>query len=193
MDVQTSWQAFACTGNILRYLDYKQLVQLPAEHPGQRRLSLAVAAHKGDTVALLDREVRTAEYVLRAERHAGLVDLGDDLPRARRRRELDVERGQVLLFDLQPFEALELLDARLHLVRLRGLVAELLDEFLGLFDHALLVFIGSHLLCPAFGAQHDIFRIGNLVIGRFAQRKLDRRSEERRVGKECRSRWSPYH
>src|SRR5258708_10918449 len=23
--------------------------------------------------------------------------------------------------------------------------------------------------------------------------KLDRRSEERRVGKECRSRWSPYH
>ena len=22
---------------------------------------------------------------------------------------------------------------------------------------------------------------------------LDRRSEERRVGKECRSRWSPYH
>ena len=26
-----------------------------------------------------------------------------------------------------------------------------------------------------------------------AMRILDRRSEERRVGKECRSRWSPYH
>src|SRR5215211_8613826 len=26
-----------------------------------------------------------------------------------------------------------------------------------------------------------------------AARHLDRRSEERRVGKECRSRWSPYH
>src|SRR6266481_3876754 len=26
-----------------------------------------------------------------------------------------------------------------------------------------------------------------------AQRVRDRRSEERRVGKECRSRWSPYH
>src|SRR5256885_8609375 len=25
------------------------------------------------------------------------------------------------------------------------------------------------------------------------QRRIDRRSEERRVGKECRSRWSPYH
>ena len=24
-------------------------------------------------------------------------------------------------------------------------------------------------------------------------KKLDKRSEERRVGKECRSRWSPYH
>src|SRR2546422_9079828 len=26
-----------------------------------------------------------------------------------------------------------------------------------------------------------------------AERPADRRSEERRVGKECRSRWSPYH
>ena len=30
MDAAASWQAFACTGNILRYLDYKQRVQLPA-------------------------------------------------------------------------------------------------------------------------------------------------------------------
>ena len=27
----------------------------------------------------------------------------------------------------------------------------------------------------------------------FCGRRRDRRSEERRVGKECRSRWSPYH
>ena len=27
----------------------------------------------------------------------------------------------------------------------------------------------------------------------FIQRLRDERSEERRVGKECRSRWSPYH
>lgn len=32
MDVQTSWQAFACTGNILRYLEYKQ-TQMTDEHP----------------------------------------------------------------------------------------------------------------------------------------------------------------
>ena len=29
--------------------------------------------------------------------------------------------------------------------------------------------------------------------GRTTDRKRDDRSEERRVGKECRSRWSPYH
>src|SRR5258707_15249539 len=33
---------------------------------------------------------------------------------------------------------------------------------------------------PAANAQHDVF-------------KTVPRSEERRVGKECRSRWSPYH
>src|SRR5260370_22281906 len=32
-----------------------------------------------------------------------------------------------------------------------------------------------------------------LVIGRDAAGKAFARSEERRVGKECRSRWSPYH
>src|SRR2546426_10832754 len=31
----------------------------------------------------------------------------------------------------------------------------------------------------------------NLLTERFRQRRV--RSEERRVGKECRSRWSPYH
>src|SRR5258708_40050161 len=30
----------------------------------------------------------------------------------------------------------------------------------------------------------------NIKLGKF---ELDNRSEERRVGKECRSRWSPYH
>lgn len=32
MDAETSWQAFACTGNIFRYLDYKQTLdpEMPA-------------------------------------------------------------------------------------------------------------------------------------------------------------------
>ena len=35
-----------------------------------------------------------------------------------------------------------------------------------------------------------IFALIMIAIGIFSARK---RSEERRVGKECRSRWSPYH
>src|SRR3712207_864797 len=37
--------------------------------------------------------------------------------------------------------------------------------------------------------------INNMVIGvsEGYEKKLEVRSEERRVGKECRSRWSPYH
>ena len=38
---------------------------------------------------------------------------------------------------------LELFDARLHLIRLGGLVAELLDELFGLLDHPLLVLVGA--------------------------------------------------
>ena len=35
--------------------------------------------------------------------------------------------------------------------------------------------------------------IGNLVEGETYSFSVTARSEERRVGKECRSRWSPYH
>ena len=35
--------------------------------------------------------------------------------------------------------------------------------------------------------------IGGRESGSPAERKAQERSEERRVGKECRSRWSPYH
>ena len=37
------------------------------------------------------------------------------------------------------------------------------------------------------GAISVVFPLGQVVVG------LGLRSEERRVGKECRSRWSPYH
>src|SRR5205807_6729574 len=34
---------------------------------------------------------------------------------------------------------------------------------------------------------------GNIIAGAFHFAPMEFRSEERRVGKECRSRWSPYH
>ena len=47
-------------------------------------------------------------------------------------------------------------------------------------------------------AHHIIFSAGLLLIvgyifGQLAEKIKLPRSEERRVGKECRSRWSPYH
>src|SRR3712207_2473049 len=48
------------------------------------------------------------------------------------------------------------------------------------------------------GAPHEVYRFdaghGSLVDDeRVRQVRAELRSEERRVGKECRSRWSPYH
>src|SRR5256885_8031939 len=39
----------------------------------------------------------------------------------------------------------------------------------------------------------DAARVGIEGVSRFGKAALVTRSEERRVGKECRSRWSPYH
>src|SRR3989442_13861518 len=49
---------------------------------------------------------------------------------------------------------------------------------------------GTEVTCPWHGATFDL-RTG-AVLGPPAQTGV-KRSEERRVGKECRSRWSPYH
>src|SRR2546426_6008981 len=43
----------------------------------------------------------------------------------------------------------------------------------------------------AFGSRHHLFFIVIVFLARL--HRAWTRSEERRVGKECRSRWSPYH
>ena len=49
---------------------------------------------------------------------------------------------------------------------------------------------------PSSGRQNIRIKlkniIGQLILEKTCQH-VDDRSEERRVGKECRSRWSPYH
>src|SRR3712207_8853908 len=45
----------------------------------------------------------------------------------------------------------------------------------------------------AFAATGLILRTGDVPVSLTAPGALRARSEERRVGKECRSRWSPYH
>ena len=62
--------------------------------------------------------------------------------------------------------------------------------------------VGKSTLCRAvakhFGAQYfdtgAMYRAATLAVLRAGVNPAEhRRSEERRVGKECRSRWSPYH
>ena len=49
------------------------------------------------------------------------------------------------------------------------------------------VFDNCYTTCPVCAPAR-----GSFITGRFVNR-IGTRSEERRVGKECRSRWSPYH
>ena len=147
--------------------------QLAREHACQRGLALAVTAYQSYLRAALDRELGPREYVLGAERLADALYLGHDLSRAWCGRELYVEAREILLVDLDALDAFELLYARLHLIALGGLVAELLDELLGLLDHALLVLVGGQLLAAALGAQLDELGVGHLVVVYLAQRQLD--------------------
>src|SRR2546427_166015 len=48
-------------------------------------------------------------------------------------------------------------------------------------------------IAPLIGPQTVVLTAMNGVPWWFLQGGVDARSEERRVGKECRSRWSPYH
>ena len=42
------------------------------------------------------------------------------------------------------------------------------------------------------GTVDRVKKVANIIVG-YVKKKYKVRSEERRVGKECRSRWSPYH
>ena len=41
--------------------------------------------------------------------------------------------------------------------------------------------------------SYPMMRVRGSLVPASEDKRLDHRSEERRVGKECRSRWSPYH
>src|SRR5256885_12405414 len=60
---------------------------------------------------------------------------------------------------------------------------DLLTDIPGLIEVPVIELVGLRLL----------HRLDDVVVLDLADAEKRRRSEERRVGKECRSRWSPYH
>src|SRR5438034_7211200 len=79
-------------------------------------------------------------------------------------------------------------------VTARGLVPATLDlQSINLFATLTFAFAGLE-LAPTLGDEiHDPARTLRRGIAVSALAIVAMRSEERRVGKECRSRWSPYH
>ena len=80
----------------------------------------------------------------------------------------------------------------------------LLHTFFLLLGTLVVLMAAARFLLPslAFHPTGISYRMGSMILAEigclqslslFGHEKKHRRSEERRVGKECRSRWSPYH
>ena len=85
------------------------------------------------------------------------------------------------------------------------LIGNLLQQLYNVTDSVIVgQFLGKESLAAVSASFFIYYFIISLVIGIgsgtsvvisqfFGAKEFDKRSEERRVGKECRSRWSPYH
>ena len=125
--------------------------------------------------------------------------------RARIARELHDDVGQRLALLTSRLSAVSA-DLREEAVAIAGAIQELSRELHPSRLDVMGIVAGTRSFCREFAEQqnvevdfqaHDIpARLPpeiSLTVFRVLQEALHNRSEERRVGKECRSRWSPYH
>ena len=100
----------------------------------QRRLAAAIGADQRHVLGALEPHIGVVEQhhrrgaVAAPELEPRIEQLEDDASRALRRRERELQAARRALVFLDPLHLRELLDARLRLAGLRGLVAEALDE-----------------------------------------------------------------
>ena len=139
-------------------------LQLAGDRPDQGGLALAVASDQGHFLPALDLHVGVRKDHLARVPHGQVRRLVGHVAAALRRRELERDARVVRLIDFQTVQALQRLDARLHLVGLGRLVAEFIDKLLGLLDHPLLVLVGGRLLGQALGAQRQILAVGHFIV-----------------------------
>jgi len=101
-----------------------------------------------------------------------------------RATELDAERRRA---QVETDDGIVALDYQ-HVVVALGAISRTLP-IPGLADHA----IGFKTLADAIFLRNHVLRRLEAAVAAQSEGHRRRRSEERRVGKECRSRWSPYH
>ena len=77
-------------------------------------------------------------------------------------------------------------------IAIPSIISNITVPLLGLIDVTIVGHLGSASYIGAIAVGGMLFNMINNAISYFP-RKIKSRSEERRVGKECRSRWSPYH
>src|SRR3712207_8294640 len=108
---------------------------------------------------------------------ATLIDLPTETTRAALPTLMDDVVGEGLLSD----ESLETLNEFVEYAASFATLDEWTADYLQCFDHT------------AIGSAHSLALHLDYVAQATDIETAHQRSEERRVGKECRSRWSPYH
>src|SRR3712207_9574732 len=94
--------------------------------------------------------------------------------RQRRHHDLDVQSHSLTLWDLDREFATGSFAGGQGRMKMRKILGILRDSY-----------------CRTTGIEY--MHISEPIQRKWLQDRVERRSEERRVGKECRSRWSPYH
>ena len=79
-------------------------------------------------------------------------------------------------------KSLEQLEEEINSIKKRNIRVEVDKAWETSWARKILIFILTYIVIVIF-----------FIVAKLAKPFLNPRSEERRVGKECRSRWSPYH
>src|ERR1017187_10314058 len=178
-------------------LDYRLGAEL-IEITVQRALALRGMQHL--------RDLMTHLFERRNPRGAAFDELGDVVPERRPKGLADLagRQGEHHLFELRHHRAAAeeteispVAGAIRKLIRQLGKVGSTLQLAGDLLDGC----AGCRLIRSLIDVAYDVrgahrlgcMKLGGVFLVIFADLLAFRRSEERRVGKECRSRWSPYH
>ena len=158
----------------MAYLQHAVKRYLAHDALHKRRLSLSVLAYKSHLLPTLYGKVYTREHFVYSITLSYFVAYHGIIAAAQTWRELQAQGRVVHLVNLYRLYLLQLPYLLLHLNSLRCLIAETLDERLGIGNLLLLVLIGAQLLLTALTAQHYILVVLHLIVNHLAAAYLQR-------------------